>query len=63
MDDSASVVAGEPIDVRAFVTLPGQGVSYLRGIWHGVLMPLNRPNLFAVVARIRSWRQSRKALV
>ncbi len=37
---------------RAFLTAPGQGVNYLRGVWHGVLTPLNNPGLFAVIDRI-----------
>ncbi|WP_193142685.1 MULTISPECIES: ureidoglycolate lyase [unclassified Meridianimarinicoccus] len=39
---------------RAFVTAPGQGVNYHRGVWHGVLAPLSEPGLFAVVDRIGS---------
>lgn len=42
-------VPGQPI---AFMTAPGQGVNYHRGIWHGVLAPLSEPGLFAVVDRI-----------
>ena len=40
---------GRPL---AFLTAPGQGVNYARGIWHGVLTPLAPPGLFAVVDRI-----------
>ena len=40
---------GQPI---AFITEPGQGVNYHRGVWHGVLAPLSAPGLFAVVDRI-----------
>ncbi|MEZ5843306.1 MAG: ureidoglycolate lyase [Hyphomicrobiaceae bacterium] len=43
---------GVPGRPRAFVTAPGQGVNYLRDGWHGVLSPLVRPALFAVVDRI-----------
>jgi ureidoglycolate lyase len=43
---------GTPGRPRAFLTAPGQGVNYLRGTWHGVLTPLDRPALFAVVDRI-----------
>lgn len=43
---------GRPGPPRAFVTAPGQGVNYHRGTWHGVLMPLAAPGLFAVVDRI-----------
>ena len=37
---------------RAFRTEPGQAVNFLRGTWHGVLMPLHAPGLFAVIDRI-----------
>ena len=30
---------GRPGTPRAFLTRPGQGVNYLRGVWHGVLDP------------------------
>jgi len=43
---------GAPGLPRAFLTAPGQGVSYHRGTWHGVLTPLHAPGLFAVVDRI-----------
>jgi len=43
---------GVPGPLRAFVTAPGQGVNYLRNTWHGVLMPLDGPGLFAVIDRI-----------
>ncbi len=43
---------GKPGRPIAFVTAPGQGVNYLRGVWHGVLAPLSEPGLFAVVDRI-----------
>ncbi len=46
--------AGRPGDPRAFVTRPGQGVNYHRGVWHGVLAPLGQSGLFAVVDRIGS---------
>ena len=39
---------------RAFLTAPGQGVNYHRGVWHGVLAPLSGSGLFAVVDRIGS---------
>ena len=44
--------AGVPDAPRAFVTGPGQGVNLLRGTWHGVLTPLGRSGLFAVIDRI-----------
>lgn len=37
---------GEP---QAFVTHPGQGVSYNRNTWHGVLMPIEEVQDFLVV--------------
>jgi ureidoglycolate lyase len=43
---------GRPGRPRAFLTLPGQGINLLRGTWHGVLVPLHAPGLFAVVDRI-----------
>lgn len=43
---------GKPGTPIAFMTQPGQGVNYHRGIWHGVLAPLSEPGLFAVVDRI-----------
>lgn len=36
---------------HAFVTEPGQGVSYPRNTWHGVLTPFNEPQDFLVVDR------------
>lgn len=44
--------AGAPARPRAFISAAGQGVNYNRGTWHGVLMPLHAPGLFAVVDRI-----------
>jgi len=43
---------GRPGLPRAFLTVPGQGVNYHRGVWHGVLTPLVQASLFAVVDRI-----------
>jgi ureidoglycolate lyase len=43
---------GVPGLPRVFLTTPGQGVNYHRGIWHGVLTPLHAPGLFAVIDRI-----------
>lgn len=48
----AEDVDGSPGTPRAFVARPGQGVNYLRNVWHGVLMPLASPAVFAVVDRI-----------
>ena len=43
---------GRPGTPLAFLTTPGQGINLDRGIWHGVLTPLDAPGLFAVVDRI-----------
>ena len=43
---------GRPGRPVAFVTDGRQGVNYRRGTWHGVLAPLERGRLFAVVDRI-----------
>ncbi len=43
---------GIPGNPRAFLTGPGQGVNYLRNVWHGVLTPLGRPAPFLIVDRI-----------
>ncbi|KAB2863147.1 MAG: ureidoglycolate lyase [Bauldia sp.] len=36
---------------HAFVTRPGQGVSYRRNTWHAVLTPIGAPQDFLVVDR------------
>ncbi|MCQ0093449.1 ureidoglycolate lyase [Roseovarius sp. M141] len=43
---------GTPINPRAFVTKPGQSINLHRGVWHGVLAPIEAPGTFAVVDRI-----------
>jgi ureidoglycolate lyase len=43
--------AGRPGRPRAFLTAAGQGVNYLRNVWHGVLTPLGRPTSFLIVDR------------
>jgi ureidoglycolate lyase len=43
---------GRPGAPLAFLTRPGQGVNYLRGVWHGVLTPLGRAAPFLIVDRI-----------
>ncbi|ARO14108.1 ureidoglycolate hydrolase [Ketogulonicigenium robustum] len=40
---------GQPGQIEAFVTTPGQAINFHRGTWHGVLTPLHSPGLFAVV--------------
>jgi ureidoglycolate lyase len=47
------IVTTAPTDTpRAFLTNGMQGINLHRGIWHGVLTPLQAPGLFAVVDRI-----------
>ena len=48
----ASDVEGQPTEVRAFCTAPGQGINILRNTWHGVLTSLAEPGLFTVIDRI-----------
>ena len=43
---------GKPGQPRAFLTEPGQGVNYLRNVWHGVLTPIDRAAEFLIVDRI-----------
>ncbi len=43
---------GVPDTPRAFVTDPGQAINLHRGVWHGVLTPLDTAGQFAVVDRI-----------
>lgn len=42
---------GKPGRPQAFVTAPGQGISYDIGTWHGVLTPFGAPQDFLVVDR------------
>ena len=48
----ASDEAGVPTNPQAFITAPGQAINFHRGTWHGVLTPLSKPGLFAVIDRI-----------
>jgi ureidoglycolate lyase len=43
---------GHPGTPTAFLTGVGQGVNYLRNVWHGVLTPLGRAVPFLIVDRI-----------
>ncbi len=43
---------GIPATPRAFITAPGQAINFHRNTWHGVLIPLSKPGLFAVIDRI-----------
>jgi ureidoglycolate lyase len=42
---------GEPGEPVAFLTAPGQGISFARNTWHGILTPLGREGRFLVVDR------------
>lgn len=48
----AEDAGGVPVRLRAFVTVPWQSVNLLRGVWHGVLAPLERAGQFVVLDRI-----------
>lgn len=48
----ADDAGGVPFSLRAFVTAPGQSVNLMRGVWHGVLAPLERAGQFVVLDRI-----------
>lgn len=43
---------GSPVKLKVFVTSPGQSINVHRGVWHGVLAPLEAPGQFVVVDRI-----------
>lgn len=43
---------GAPVNLRAFITAPGQSINLHRGVWHGVLAPIGDPGHFVVVDRI-----------
>lgn len=40
---------GEPVNLKAFVSEPGQSINLHRGVWHGVLAPLGQDGRFVVV--------------
>lgn len=44
----AEDAGGEPGPVHAFLSAPGQAVNLHRGIWHGVLAPLDHGVVFVV---------------
>ncbi|MES2144396.1 MAG: ureidoglycolate lyase [Pseudomonadota bacterium] len=47
------IVATDPdTPPRAFLSNGAQGINLHKGTWHGVLTPLHKPGLFAVVDRI-----------
>jgi ureidoglycolate lyase len=41
-----------PDTPKAFLSSPGQAINFFKGTWHGVLTPLSKPSLFAVIDRI-----------
>lgn len=47
---------GAPTGLRAFVADGSQAVNIHRNVWHGVLTPMERPGLYAVVDRIGEGR-------
>lgn len=49
MDPFLVIVADAALRPQAFLTAPGEGINFHRGIWHGVLTPLSGPGLFAVI--------------
>ncbi len=52
MDPFLVIVADADLQPKAFITAPGEGINFHRGVWHGVLTPLSGPGLFAVIDRI-----------
>lgn len=43
---------GAPVNLKAFVSQPGQSINLHKGTWHGVLAPLGKAGRFVVVDRI-----------
>ncbi|MCK0140711.1 ureidoglycolate lyase [Aliiroseovarius sp. F47248L] len=43
---------GVPVNLMAFVSQPGQSINLHRGVWHGVLAPIEKPGQFIVIDRI-----------
>jgi ureidoglycolate lyase len=43
---------GTPVNLKAFISRPGQSINLHRGTWHGVLAPLGKAGRYAVVDRI-----------
>ena len=48
----AEDMAGKPVNLKVFITAPGQSINLHRNVWHGVLAPFEKPGVFAVVDRI-----------
>jgi len=51
---------GMPVRLKAFVTQPGQSINLHRGIWHGVLTPIDAPGQYVVVDRIGAGKNLRE---
>jgi len=43
---------GHPVNIKAFVSQPNQGINLRKNTWHGVLTPLSGSGIFAVFDRI-----------
>ena len=41
-----------PLEIRAFVAQPDQGVNYYPGVWHHYSLALNEPSDFLVIDRL-----------
>lgn len=59
-----------PGTIHAFMTKPGQAINFHRNTWHGVLTPLSKPGLFAVIDRVSEgdnlqehWFENEKLIV
>jgi len=48
----ADDAGGVPVNLKAFLTAPGQSINLYRGVWHGVLAPIGAPGKYIVVDRI-----------
>jgi len=49
---AASDKTGVPTNPQAFISAKGQAINLHKGTWHGVLTPLHKPGVFAVIDRI-----------
>lgn len=43
---------GTPMNLKVFASQPGQSINLHRGIWHGVLAPIEQAGQFVVIDRI-----------
>ena len=48
----AKTKVNTPQKPKAFIAQAGQGVNIHKGIWHGVLTPIEKSGMFAVIDRI-----------